>query len=227
MSSRDVTPHAVMQPAHKYLDKGELAEAAKSFETAANEAEESSETKILCFLNAGACLISLGDYRKGLVCLESATSIISSRSATASEENDGGEGDKEMLEVSADVSYNSAVAYQALGDYEQAVVKFEQSTSLHEKAGNLRSAADMLNALASCHREAGQQDKEMAYLTRVQGMYRQLGDCGGEAMTCATLARAYLKAERETDCRQMLSTAKMISSRVDDKKLLGIYTCNM
>lgn len=222
-----IASQTVMQAAHEYLDKGELAEAAKCFERAANEVKGSSETNIACFLNAGACLISLGEYKKGLICLESAASIIFSQSATESEEKDGENDGKDMLEVSADVSYNSAIAYQALGDYEQAVVKFEQCTDLHEKAGNSRSAADMLNTLALCHREAGQTDKEIDCLTRVQGMYRQLGDCGGEASAYASLARAYLRAGREAECRQMLSTAKMISSRINNKKVLGINICNI
>lgn len=217
-----IAPHASMQAAHEYLERGELAEAARLFESAGNETEGNSETKISCFLNAGACLISLSDYKKGLVCLDFAKNLISTELPNECQEKAGGDDDRRMLEVSADVCYNSAVAHQALGDYEQAVITFEHCADLYERSANLQRAADVLNALASCHQEAGRQDSEMACLARAQSVCKQLGDCGREAMAYVALARAHLRAGRESDCRQMLSTAKMISSRLDNQKIHGI-----
>lgn len=219
-------PH-VMQVAREHLEKGELQKAAKYFERAATESEssETTELKISCFLNAGACLISLGQYKKGLVCLTSAADIISAQSSADLQKGNEGD-DKEMLKASADVHYNSAVAYQALRDYKKAVKEFQQCIDLYEKSGYLQNAADIFSTLALCHREAGQPESEMACLTRVQGLYKELGDNSGEAMTCAYMARAYLRVGRKEECKQMLSTAKMISLRMDDQKTLGeLYTC--
>lgn len=212
----------VMQTAHEYLEKGELQKAVEYFERAAKESETSltTESKISCFLNAGACLISLGQYKKGLVYLGSAANIISTQSlAESQKENE--DRNKEVLEVSADIHYNSAVAYQALRDYEQAVNKFQQCIDLYIQSGYLHNAAEVLSALASCHLEAGQPENERACLTRAHSLYKQLNDHSGEAMVCTNLARAFLRVGRKEECKQMLSTAKMICLRVDNKHHLG------
>ena len=224
---KEPTPHGphALQAAHEHLERGELQKASECFERAAKELESSDiiKMKISCFLNAGACLVSLGEYRKGLECLGSAASIISVQSSYESHEVDGSayENDREILEASADVHYNSAIAYHALRDYEQAIGEFQHCIDLYEKSEYIQNVAEVLTALASCHREAGQPENERACLTRAQKIYKQLEDSSGEAMSCATLARAYLREGREEECKQMLSTAKMISSRMDNRKLLG------
>ena len=48
-----------------------------------------------------------------------------------------------------------------------------------------------------------------------------MGESGREAMMCVRLARDHFRAGREGECRQMLSSAKMVGSRVVDKKILG------
>lgn len=208
------------QAAHEHLNKGELEKATEQFEKAANDAEETISARISCFLNAGACLISLGDYKKGLSCLEAAASIISAQNPSELQCMDEKE-DREILDATADIHYNSAIAYQALSDYDRAVTEFQQCIDLYEKSNQLQNAAEVLSALASCNSEAGEHEKEIDCLVKLQGMYKQLGDNGGEAMTCAALAKAHLRAGRKGECRQMLSMAKLISVRVDNHKLLG------
>ena len=211
--------------AHGHLNKGELEKAAKEFEKAASDAEETINVRISCFLNAGACLISLGDYEKGLVCLESARGLLSAPPPPPDSRIKSVEEDREMTEAVADVHYNSAIAYQALGDYDRAVPEFQQCLALYEKYDRPQRASEVLSALASCHCEAGQHEKEIVCLAKLQVVYRGLGDSGSEAVTCATLAQAHLRAGREEECRQMLSMAKMISIRVDDQNLLGNAHC--
>ena len=215
----------LLQTAHEHVQEGKLQKAAEHFERAAKAAEsaEDSDLKISCFLNAGACLVSLGQYEEGLVYLGSAASII----ATVHAQQDGEEGDlQQVLEASADVHYNSAVAYQALNDYEQAVTEFQTCIELYEKSNHQGNAAEVLSSLALCHREAGRPENERACLARAQSLYREAGDSSGEAVVCADMARAYLRAGKNEECKQMLSTAKMICLRVDDQKTQGevIYT---
>ena len=220
--NEEFMPHA-LQTAHEYLKEGELQKAAEYFEKAANESQSSdtAKKKVSCFLNAGACLISLGEYSKGLDCLSSATGIISAESTDESHDGSAEETDGEILEASADIHYNSAIAYHALRDLEKAVGEFEQCIDIYEKSEHFQNAAEVLTTLASCHREAGQTENERTCLTRAQRIYKRLGDSSGEAIACVTLARAYLREGKEEECKQMLSTAKMISSRVEDLKILG------
>ena len=209
-----------MQAAREYLERGELRKAAEEFQRTAKGAEasrdDSAATQISCLLNAGACLVSLGEHERGLACLRSAGAAISAGSPSPD-----GSDDRELLETLADIHYNSAVAYQALGDNDQAAREYQCCVNIHEKSANLQATGDTLDALAACHHEAGELDKEVSCLEKARRVCQQLGDSGREATLCATLARAHLRAGREADSRQMLSTAKMIGSRVDDKKILG------
>ena len=202
-----------MQAAHECLEKGELQRAAAEFQRAAEELEGSSSDKISCLLNAGACLVSLADYTGGLACLDSARSIITG-SPTGLGEGAG----RDLL---SDVHYNSAIAHQALGDHEKAVEEFQHCIDLQEQSGQLNTAADTIVALAGCHREAGQARCEISCLEKARSVSRRAGDSGREGVVCVALARGHLREGREGECRQMLSTAEMVSSRVDDKAMLG------
>ena len=235
---------AMMQVAQEYLEKGELQKAAEEFQRAAKGAEQSpvgsTEIQSSCLLNAGACLVSLGECEKGLSCLSSAAAIITARSEPAEDEyssfptrppehqdrsgpTDNREGDKdvESLQLLADVHYNSAIAHQALGDHDQAAQEFQSCLNIHEKSGNLQISADILTSLADCHHQTGQFDQEISYLEKAQAVCKELGESGREAMMCVRLARDHFRAGREGECRQMLSSAKMVGSRVVDKKILG------
>jgi len=206
--------------AHEHLEKGELEKATEHFERAATEAEsvEDSDLKISCFLNAGACFVSLGQYDKGLRLLESAAGAIK---AAQGDTEEGGS--PHMLASSADVHYNSAVACQGLRDYGRAVREYATCVELYEKAGYRQQAADALASLAACHRESGQREKEKASLVRAQQLYRELEDHRGDAIVCTDMARACLSLGETEQCKQMLSRAKVICSRVDDQKTQGEY----
>lgn len=204
--------------AHEHLEKGELEKATEHFERAATKAEsiEDLDLKISCFLNAGACFVSLGQHEKGLRLLESAASVIK----TAQGDTEEG-GNPHMLASSADVHYNSAVASQGLKDYERAARDFQACVELYEKAEHRQQAADALASLAACHRESGEREKERACLAQAQQLYRELEDHRGDAMVCTDMARACLSLGKTEECRQMLSRAKVICSRVDDQRAQG------
>ena len=205
--------------AHEHLQKGDLQTAMKHFETAVEQSKsvEDASVRVSCYLNAGACLVSLGQYKRGLSFLESASDIIKTF-----EESSGVGESVQMLEMSADVHYNTAVAAQGLREYEKAVASFKSCIRFYAKAGSKGHAAEAFSSLASCHGEAGSIDKQLACLTSAQQLYNELGDCSNEAVTYVELAKAYLSSEKEDECKQMLSTAKMMCLRVDDAKIQGI-----
>ena len=207
--------------AHEHLQKGDLQTAMKHFETAVEQCKnvEDASVRVSCHLNAGACLVSLGQYKRGLSFLESASGIIKTF-----EESSGGEENVQMLEISADVHYNTAVASQGLREYEKAVASFKTCIGLYAKAGSKGHAAEAYSSLASCHGEAGSIDEQLDCLKSAQQLYSELGDCSNEAVAYVELAKAYLSSEQEEECKQMLSAAKMMCLRVDDAKIQGIHT---
>lgn len=207
--------------AHEHLQNGNLQKAMEHFESAVEKSEGVADisVKISCYLNAGACLVSLGQYERGLSFLESAAGVI---------KTNGGDASAQTLEVSADVFYNTAVAEQGLREYNRAVTNFKSCIDLYVKAGSKQQAAEGFVSLAICHKEAGDAHKEIACLTNAQRLYNELGEYSHEALVYVDLAKAYLSIGRQDDCKRMLSTAKMMCLRLDEPKIQGtVYKSSM
>lgn len=202
--------------AHEHLQRGNLEKALEHFESAVEQSKGIGDdgVKISCYLNAGACLVSLRNYKKGLSFLESAASIIKTL-------NTNGDTCSQTLEMSADVFYNTAIAAQGLDKYDEAVSNFKSSIDLYVKAGSKQQAAEAFLSLACCHKGAGEAHKEIACLTNAKHLYNELEDYSREALVNVDLARAYLSASRQEDCKKMLSIAKMMCLRVDEPRLQG------
>ena len=202
--------------AHEHLQKGNLQKAMEHFESAVEQSKGIGDdgVKISCYLNAGACLVSLRHYKKGLSFLESAANIVKTL-------NTNGDTCSQTLEMSADVYYNTAVAAQGLHEYDEAVSNFKSSIDLYVKAGSKQQAAEAFLSLASCHKGAGEAHKEISCLTDAQHLYNELEDYSREALVNVDLAKAYLSTSRQEDCKKMLSIAKMMCLRVDEPKLKG------
>lgn len=232
--------------AHKRLQKGDLHGALEHYEQAVREAKSNRDptVKISSYLNAGACLVSLGHYRRGLELLESACRILKKIGVTTvaiKEEavelahhdhiTAGGSPsrsslkhrDSHLFEMSADVHYNAAVAAQGLQDFEKAAAGFEICIDHYLKARAKKHAAEGFSALAGCCREAGRLDKEIVSFESAQQLYAELEDFGSEAMTCLDLAKLYFRVGRKEECKKMVATAKLQAMRVDNPKILGLY----
>lgn len=206
--------------AHEHLQKGDLQGAMQHFDSAADQAKSVKDTdiKISCYLNAGACLVSLGQYKKGLGYLDSASRIIKSLKL---EESETVTADSHLLEMSADVHYNIAAAAQATSDFDKAISSFDLCITLYTKAGSKIHAAEGLSALATCYQQAGEFEKEIESLKYSQELYNELGECSSEAMVCVDLAKAYLRVGNKDECKMMLGTAKMLCLRVSDQRVQG------
>ena len=214
------TLNKLTRQAHELLQKGNLQGAMQHFDSAADQAKNIKDTniKISCYLNAGACLISLGQYKKGLGYLDSASRIIKSLKL---DENETFTPDFHLLEMSADVHYNIAAAAQATNDFERAISSYELCVTLYMKADSKIHAAEGLSALAECYKQAGMFEKEIECLRNSQELYNELGECSSEAMVCVELAKVHLRVGNKEECRVMLGTAKMLCLRVDDQRTQG------
>ena len=223
--------------AHKRLQRGDLQGAMAHYERAVEEAKSSSDPtlKISSYLNAGACLVSMGHYRRGLGLLESACKTLKKIGVTAGESEDEAEVarkpsptsskpvDRNLYEMSADVYYNRGVASQGLQDFKKAVASFRTSINHYFKAGAKSHAAEGFSSLAKCYREAGQIEEEVGSLVSAQQQYREMEAFSSEAMVCVDLAKVYLRIGRKDECRKMLAMAKLQAMRVDDPRIQGRY----
>lgn len=236
-SSSPVEAHALSvneltRQAHKRLQKGDLHGAMEHYEQAVEGAKLTSDTmlKISSYLNAGACLISLGHHKRGMCLLESACKLLKRAGITTFDKDteldrttptSAKHRDHKLLEMGADVYFNTAVAAQGLHDLKKATSCFKISIDLYLKAGAKNHAADSFSSLARCYQEANQLEQEIASLVSAQQLFNELEDSSNEATTCMELARVYLRVGRKEECKQMVATAKLQAMRVDDPKLQG------
>ena len=228
------TVNELTKHAHRRLQKGDLQGAMEHYEQAVQEAKSLSDptVKISSYLNAGACLVSLGHYRRGLGLLESACKILTKCGVTTSTRESSPASpklkDAHLLEMSADVHFNAAVAAQGLQDFEKATSSFKICIDHYLKAEAKSHAAEGFTSLAGCYRETGQLDEEISSLLSAQQLYSELEDSSAEARSCVDLAKVYIRVGRREECKRMLATAKLQAMRVDDPRILGWYsTCNI
>ena len=221
------------------VEKEDLKGALQHFQSALEKTEslsdkEQPKLKLSCLLNAGACLVSSGEPESGLKLLETAWELTESQ-GTRERDDDGDEGKeqqkeeeekeaKENSKTRADLLYHIGTAAQAMGDVEKAEANFKRSVDEHIKIGDKNQAADVFCALADCHQRASQHEKQIACLLSAQKLFGEAGEEGKEALSCAELSMAYLATGRDEECRQMLTTAKMMSLRLDDVKMQGELT---
>ena len=193
--------------------------------------------KLSCFLNTGACLITLGEYQRGISLLKSALilldSIPSKREAgpedkkehESEDKKEHESEDKKDDEIRGDIYYNLGMANQGVVNYLEAVTQFKQSIEYYIKANQPSTAADVYITLATCHQDNEQFDHQITALLNAQQLYHNSGHPGKEALVYAQLAIAYQTIGQKEECISMLTTAKIMGLRLDDTKVQGI--CNV
>ena len=215
------------------MERDDVKGALEHFESALEKTEDLSDKerpklKFSCLVNVGACLVSSGEPERGLKRLETAWELLESQGAREREDEDDGATEQKDEEGSskerADLLCNIGAAAQAMGDVEKAEENFKRSVDEYIKAGDKDQAGDVFCDLADCHQRKGQREEEIACLLSAQKLYGEAGEEGKEALTCAKLSKAYLAAGRDEESRQMLTTAKMMSLRLDDVKIQGELT---
>lgn len=217
------------------VSKGDYHGALEHFQSALEKAEtlsdkEQPKLKFSCLLNLGACLVSSGNSIRGLNMLETALALLetgSKQDIDGKEErkNEDSQEEKhnveEEIKMRADLHYNIGAAAQALGEHERAVEAFKLSVAEHMKIGDKKQAAEVFRALAGCHQQSRQYDSQIACLLSAQRLLGELGEEEREALVCADLSMVYYTAGRDEECRQMLTTAKMMSLRLSDTRAQG------
>ena len=199
------------------VNKEDYQGALERFQSALEKAETLSDNqhpklKFACLLNLGACLVSSGKPGRGLNMLETALALLESEQGNSNcEEAEEAESQIITEGSKADLHYNIGMAAQVLGDCERAVEGFKHSVAEHMKSGDKKQAAEVFHTLANCHQQSRQYDSQIACLLSAQRLLEEEGEEEREALVCADLAMTYYTAGRDEECKQMLTTAKMMS----------------
>lgn len=217
-SAKELTKLAYVQ-----LQRGNTRRAVDFFESAAKKAKGEGDISALvsCHLNAGACLISQGQLEHGVQFLQSALELVKTQLRANKDSRGGEKNTSTITTLSADIYYNLAIAAQDMNKTRKATSHFKASIDLYLKVGSLLHAAESFVCLANCYRRKEEVEKEVTCLVSAQQLYHDLGDVYHEASSCMELARTHLRHGETGQCREMLSTAKMLCHRVDDHKLQG------
>lgn len=233
--------------AYNLLDSGDNEKAIEYFENAAVKARELGNTSAIvpCYLNAGACLVIQGEFRRGRRFLQSALKLLRGKRSSRSElegqiswsddyrhltsssrsaKTSGVIAKDAAVRMSADIHHYLGVAHQGMEDYQKARAHLQMSVKLYMKdPSSSGHAAESLTHLSHCYRDMEDVEKEMSSLKGAEELYHELGDSSNEAGTCMELGRLYLREGRADDTKQMLSTARMLCQRVDNDADGGIY----
>lgn len=224
--SKEITRQAYIQ-----LQKGDAQKAQEYFESAAERARDEGDMvmMITSYLNAGACLVSRDQFTQGNDCLLLSLKLAKTQKLdkNVSRTTDGKETQVTMIEISADIYYNLAVAARKMDNFKKAISHFKTSVEFYLKAGSVLHAAESFTNLAGCHRMLSETHEEVSNLVSAQHLYHELGDNHNEAESCLELARTYMREGKMEDCKEMLSTAKLLCLRVDNQELQGNYIANM
>lgn len=207
---------------------GDISQALKHFESAWEKTKELNEKdgvlKFSCHFNYGVCLVCGGQFGKALEILRAAEEILpvsykpDKFRGTESERVASRDTDCCWL---ADLHYYIGEALVGQGQYDQASHSFKLAVDEHVKSRNKRRAAGVLCTLARCHHKAGQSEKEVSSYISAQQLYAEADDEGGQAMVCADLAMLYLRLGHTGECQKMLSTARMLSLRLEHSRMQG------
>lgn len=194
-----------------------------------SKSSRDDHVKISSNLNAGTCLISLGEYKNGLEYLDTAKAIIKGLQITSPGVDESGldlsetqkrestKQDSSLLEMGADVHYNSAVALHCIKQYEKAVLDFKSCIDLYLRAGSRSLAADALTCLGSCYREQNEMDMELQSLSSARHLYNELLEVPAEALVCVDIAKAQLRMGRMEECQRLIGDSQTLCLKIHDK----------
>ncbi len=209
--------------AYNLLQSGKNAEAVEYFENAARKAKEAgiASAIVTSYVNAGACLVSQGEYHRGRSFLQSALKIIENIPKDSVQAECPGPklelcGGSSTSRLSGDIHHYLGQAYYKLGDSETAIIHLTNSFNLYICEELSRLAAESLSLMSRCYRNIEDCEREILALKKLAELHHDMGDIAREADACILLARVYLRERRDSSAKQMLSNLRILCQRVED-----------
>ena len=207
--------------AYNLLENRKNSEAVEYFENAARKAREtgSAPAVISTYLNAGACLVTQGEHRRGRTFLQSALKLLDNTYSSTAENSISSEDTASLgnvVRLYADIQHYLGYAYHKLDENSTALEHLATSTKLYTDEGLHKLAAESLSCMSNCYREVEHSEKKILTLKKLANIYHQLGDSSKEAETYIEQAQVFLMESNINSAKQMLSTSRMLCQRVDD-----------
>lgn len=202
---------------HDSLVSGRPKEALESFQSALTLTEtldKGPKLKISSLLNAGACLVTIGEHQRGISLLQSSLSLLDS----IPDDQYESEGKQELNILRGDVYYNLGLANQGIGDHQLATKQLKQSIDVYMKNDHQSTAGDVFSVLATCYKDRNELNQEETALLSAQQLYHDCNELGKEALCYSQLAIAYHCNGRGEECIQMLTKAKIIGIGLEDNE---------
>jgi tetratricopeptide (TPR) repeat protein len=220
--------------AQEKLEKGDIENALERFRTAVtlcNEQQVPAEKKLPCLANAGACMVTLGQYQESLESLNEALQLVS---LVYSEQTDNAHTtehttalsnqnlSEEGLSIKGDLTYNLASSYIGLQEYQQAAGFIKISIDCYIKLGRTYQAAEGFLVLARCEKHNGQIEAELQSLKSARQLFSDLGADDKEGTVLGEMLLLLMACKRGNgELEKCMGSAKLVSLRMGSKREKG------
>lgn len=193
---------------HNELAKGNIEEAFNSFEKAVQLAENLKEgfTERACYFNLGACYVARGDAKRGVEFLLKAF--------PPEKESDG-------ITNYADLQYNLATAYDALGEIDEAVKCYEIAAEEYKTQGNQEMRGETLLKLGNDCTNRGEINKAAELYQQSAEIFQEIGDKKTQLLILNNLASLLAELHDIARCGEVLTQVIELCVEVDDIALKG------
>ena len=194
---------------HEELAKGNIDEAFISFERAVELAEDMKEgfTERACYFNLGACYVAKGDAKRGVEFLLKAF--------PPEKEADG-------ITNYADLQYNLATAYDALGETDKAVDCYKIAAEEYKTQGNEEMRSETLLKLANGCTTVGKVNEAIEIYQQAAGIFEEIADKTTQLLVLNNAASLLAELHDIENCSKVLTQVIELCDEVDDVMLKGM-----
>lgn len=193
---------------HEELSKGNIDEACHSFEKAVQLAEDLKQgfTERACYFNLGACYVARGDAKRGVEYLLKAF--------PPEKESDG-------ITNYADLQYNLATAYDALGETDKAVKCYETAAEEYRTQGNQEMRGETLLKLGNDFTSLGKIQEAAEIYQQSAEIFQEIGDKKTQLLILNSQASLLAELRDIQSCGRVLTQVIELCVEVDDIALKG------
>ena len=193
---------------HQELAKGNIDEACNSFEKAVQLAVDLEEgfTERACYFNLGACYVARGDAKRGVEFLLKAF--------PPEKESDG-------ITNYADLQYNLATAYDALGEIDKAVDCYKIAAEEYKTQGSKEMRGETLLKLGNDCTSLGKVKEATEIYQQSAEIFQEIGDRKTQLLILNNLAGLLAELRDIENCSKVLTQVIELCVEVDDNALKG------
>ncbi|XP_037834095.1 tetratricopeptide repeat protein 24 isoform X2 [Kryptolebias marmoratus] len=191
---------------HRALQDGRLQEAVSCFKHAVKAAAQLEDSRVLraCSFNLGAAYVEAGRPQKGLDFLQQA--------------QPGPKANR-----LPDLQFNLALAYNALGQSQEAATCFLQAAQLYRSQGDGRSEGDACMEMARCYSRTKDWSLAVQGFLRAAESYRLAAILDSAAIALKEAASHMVQSDQlsQNDITDVLADCLSLTDSITDQRILG------